>query len=321
MTDDERNELVDRLRGAVGTGDLDLDEMETRLDAVVRARTTGELERLRADLPDPRPAPPPVHAGRARLPALGNAVFRSHLVMWALVNAFLVGIWALTSPGGFFWPFFPAAGWGIGLGAHYVAAARYEAAKERRREVRGRRDAHQLGSAGSGAHRPPSRRYVAAMFVDVVGSTELNEALGDESWSQVRGSHRALLGDCFNAHGGHEVNAAGDGVLARFSDPADAARAAIEIQRRLADRRAGNGFAPSVRIGVHSGDVVDEGDDVVGSVVNLASRVTDAAEADQILVTEHVADHLPATLDTRDHGMYTLKGVSRPRHLLALVWQ
>lgn len=165
-----------------------------------------------------------------------------------------------------------------------------------------------------------TRRFVAAMFVDVVSSTELNETLGDEGWARVRDRHRELLRECFESGRGQEVSVAGDGVLARFDHPADAARCAIEIQRRLDRQRSDTGFAPSVRIGIHSGDVVAEGDDVIGQVVNLASRVTGAAEPDEILVTEHVADHLPAPLVTDGRGIHTLKGVSRPRHLLALRW-
>ena len=41
--------------------------------------------------------------------------FRSHLLVYILVNTFLVVIWLLTDPGGFFWPMFPIAGWGIGV--------------------------------------------------------------------------------------------------------------------------------------------------------------------------------------------------------------
>lgn len=50
-----------------------------------------------------------------------KAEFRTHLVIYVLVNAMLVAIWAVTS-GGFFWPIFPMLGWGIGLGAHAWAS-------------------------------------------------------------------------------------------------------------------------------------------------------------------------------------------------------
>ena len=167
----------------------------------------------------------------------------------------------------------------------------------------------------------PKSRYVVAMFVDVVGSTGLNEALGDTGWMRVRERLRETLGECFTREGGWVVNTAGDGILARFDHPNSAVCAAVEIQRRLAQERHESGFAPSVRIGIHSGDVVEDGDDLIGSVVNLASRVTGAAEPDQITVTEHVADHLDPSFDTEDRGIHSLKGVARPRHLLAVRWR
>lgn len=167
----------------------------------------------------------------------------------------------------------------------------------------------------------PARRYVVAMFVDVVGSTALNEALGDDRWASVRRSFRTLVDDCVSASGGWEANTTGDGVLARFDDPSAAANAAVELLRRLERQREETGFAPSVRVGIHSGDAMAEGDDIIGNVVNLAARVTDAADADEIFVTEHVADHLDDRHTTAGRGLHTLKGVARPRHLLALVWR
>ena len=159
------------------------------------------------------------------------------------------------------------------------------------------------------------------MFVDVVGSTSLNEALGDESWVRVREQLRALLAECFAREGGWEVNSAGDGILARFDHPNGAACAAVEVLRRLDQQREDTGFAPSVRVGIHSGDALEDGDDLIGTVINLAARVTSAAEPDQILVTEHVADHLDPSLHTEDRGIHSLRGISRPRHLLAVGWR
>lgn len=164
-------------------------------------------------------------------------------------------------------------------------------------------------------------RFVVAMFVDVVGSTTLNEALGDQQWVTVRRAFRTLVEEGVTAHGGWEVSTSGDGVLSRFADPAGAAGAAVRIMRELEQQRDGTGFAPSVRIGIHSGDAVEDGDDIIGNVVNLACRVCDAADRDQILVTEHVADHLDGRHTTRGTGLHTLKGIGRPRHLLSLDWR
>lgn len=324
-TNQDRDAVVERLREAVGQGALDLAELEGRLEAVYAARTVDQLAPLTADLPDTASPRRPAHQPSGLMAPFGNSAFQWHFAMWAMVNLFLVGIYVLTDPGGFFWPFFPAAGWGIGLGAHYLAARGHEQRKATRAEPRRRPGPLDAPPTPAPLRAAPGsdvqRQFVAAMFVDVVGSTELNEALGDEGWARVRDTHRTMLREVFADQRGHEVSVAGDGVLARFDHPVDAARAAIEIQRRLDGQRSRTGFAPSVRIGIHSGDVVADGDDVVGQVVNLASRVTGAADPDEIMVTEHVADHLPDSLVTADRGIHTLKGVSRPRHLLSLGWR
>lgn len=359
-SDDDRQQVVTRLRDAAGHGVLGLDELEDRIGAVYAAKTLPELAELTVDLPAPKaspPAPPPPEPAHP-VPALRNAGFQHHLTLYVLTIGMLIGIWML---GGFghFWPFYPAAGWGIGLGSHFMAVNRQPDDREREREQRERRreqmqrraerhaeqarrraDRHGMLPApptppipatwptppiptvgSSRDDRTRRTRFVVAMFVDVVGSTGLNEALGDDGWVRVRDRVRSLLSECFEREGGWEVNTAGDGVLARFDSPNGAVAAAIEVNRRLARQRDETGFAPSVRIGIHSGDVVEDGDDLIGSVVNLASRVTAAAEPDQIIVTEHVADHLEQSFVTEDRGIHSLKGVSRPRHLLAVRWR
>ena len=123
------------------------------------------------------------------------------------------------------------------------------------------------------------------------------------------------------SRGGQEIATAGDGFLICFDSPSDAVLAGVDIQRALTDERARDTNAPHARIGLHAGDVVDDGTDVLGHVVNLASRVSAIAEADEILITEPVADQLVGSLRVEDRGLRSLKGVSQPRHLLAVRWE
>lgn len=349
-SDRDRERVVARLRVATGDGVLDLDEFEERLAATYSARTLPELTAITADLPAPT-GDPGRRTGRTkhRRPlVLEDDEFRGHLTVYSLVIGMLIGIWLLGGAG-HFWPFYPAAGWGIGLGAHYQRAITHQRKRlakarslgislaeldereaqeraHRRREV-GQKVRGEVERRAPDEHRSPdappesSRRFVAALFVDVVNSTSLNEALGDERWLSVRRAYRALVDTCVSNNGGWEANSSGDGVLARFDHPEAATRAAVELLRRLEDRRRETGFAPSVRVGIHSGDAMDEDGDIIGTVVNLAARVTDAADVDEILVTEHVADHLESGFTTSGRGLHTLKGISRPRHLLAVEWR
>ncbi|MFN8041518.1 MAG: adenylate/guanylate cyclase domain-containing protein [Acidimicrobiales bacterium] len=176
-------------------------------------------------------------------------------------------------------------------------------------------------AAGADGEHRPVRRWVAVLFTDVVESTSLNQRLGDDAWAELLADHRRVVRAAVAAHEGVEVGTQGDGFLLRFESPEDAVRCAAALQTELASARD-RGDALEVRMGVHAGEVVHhDGDDVVGTVVNLAARVTDSAGPGEILVTEPVADHLPDDVVLVDRGLRQLKGFDRPRHLLAVVWQ
>ncbi len=188
---------------------------------------------------------------------------------------------------------------------------------------RSRRDA---GSRkGRWPRRGAPRHWVAVMFTDIVDSTRLNQQLGDEAWAEALASHRHAVRDAVADHGGLEVGTQGDGFLLRFESPDAAVGCASALQRRWSAARSAakptdGPSVPAVRIGIHAGEVVHDEDDLVGKVINLASRVTSVAEAHEILVTEQLADHLDEDVKLVDRGLKSLKGFDRPRHLLAVVW-
>lgn len=327
LSDVDRQRAIDVLQQETARGVLELDEFEERVGSVLEARTQADLEAVFADLGPVRPADD--GRRRRRVSALRDAGFRAHATVYGLTNGFLVGIWAMTDLGGFFWPFFPAGGWGIALGLHAagVRAAQRHRAKRPREGDEGHKGVHApppaavppAASAALGS--PSARRQVAVLFSDVVGSTRLNEALGDEGWRGVRRRHHELLEECFRSHGGTEVGAAGDGFLASFATPETAVRCAVDVQRRVAAERAATGFSPEVRIGIHCGEAIEDAGDLIGKVVNLAARVVGEADAGEIVVTEPVAERLGPDIELHDRGLRQLKGLDHPRHLLAVGWQ
>ena len=140
---------------------------------------------------------------------------------------------------------------------------------------------------------PPARGErspsTALLMSDIVDSTRLLDAMGDEAWAQVLRWHDNVLEDQFEAHGGRVVKHTGDGFLVAFDDEGSAVSCAVEIQRRLAAHRKQAGFAPQVRMGVNSGAITRTEDDVGGIEVHKAARVASAAEGDEILVSQGVA--------------------------------
>src|SRR4029078_12492297 len=90
----------------------------------------------------------------------------------------------------------------------------------------------------------PTRRVMKTfMFTDIVGSTNLVEALGDEAWETLLRWHDETLRGLFVAHQGEEVVATGDGFFVGFDSPEAALACAVAIQRRLAEHRQSAGFA------------------------------------------------------------------------------
>jgi class 3 adenylate cyclase len=157
------------------------------------------------------------------------------------------------------------------------------------------------------------------MFTDIVGSTSLAEALGDQAWERLLRWHdetlRALV-----AHGGGEiVNTTGDGFFVAFDSARRGIDCAVSIQRALAEHRANTGFAISVRIGLHAAEGNRRGSDYSGIGVHVASRVAALAAGGDILATAETLAELAevATSDVRD---VPVKGVSTPVRVAVVNW-
>lgn len=165
----------------------------------------------------------------------------------------------------------------------------------------------------------PARRVLKTfMFTDIVGSTNLVEALGDEAWDALLRWHDTTLREVFNAHQGNEVSATGDGFFVGFDSPELAIAAAVAIQRRLADHRAKNGFAPQVRIGLHASDASQVGANFRGRGVHEASRIAGLAAGSEILAS---AATVSAEVPTSAPRSVMLKGFSEPIDVVAVDWR
>jgi len=119
----------------------------------------------------------------------------------------------------------------------------------------------------------------ALMFTDIEGSTALAHEMGDDRWAQVLAEHDRTISDVASRHHGRVIKTLGDGALVAFDGARHALRSAVELQAEFAHQPV------SVRIGIHCGDVVHSGDDVIGATVNKAARVTAAAGGGQVVVS------------------------------------
>ncbi|HEV3363483.1 MAG TPA: AAA family ATPase, partial [Acidimicrobiia bacterium] len=169
------------------------------------------------------------------------------------------------------------------------------------------------------------RVTATVLFTDLVGSTELRGRLGEDAADELRRRHDQLLTEAVERHGGQVIKGLGDGIMATFAGTSDAVAAAVVIQQAI-DRvnRSGKVSEPlAVRVGLSSGDVVYEGDDVHGSPVIEASRLCAAAGGGEILAAEMV--RWLARSDARQRfagvGSLELKGLADPLPAVRVEWE
>jgi class 3 adenylate cyclase/tetratricopeptide (TPR) repeat protein len=129
---------------------------------------------------------------------------------------------------------------------------------------------------------------VVVMFTDLVGSTELLVALGEDRFDSVRDEHDSLVGGSIHTHHGQVVKHMGDGFMAVFPGAAEAIAAAAEIQRKISTRNESSDVGFDLRIGISAGDVAKRAGDYHGLAAVEAARLCAAAAGGQILASETV---------------------------------
>jgi class 3 adenylate cyclase len=165
-----------------------------------------------------------------------------------------------------------------------------------------------------------TRRVMATfMFTDIVKSTNLIEAIGDDAWDSLLRWHNETLRAMFNAHRGEEIDNPGDGFFVSFESPEAALACAVAIQRKLAEHRQTAGFAPQVRIGVHASSATQIGKSLAGKGVHEAARIASLANGGEILASVETA--AGSSYGVSSPRTLTLKGISEPMDVVQLDWK
>ncbi len=163
----------------------------------------------------------------------------------------------------------------------------------------------------------PSRQLSAIMFIDIVGYTALMQASEKEGIKKV-GQYRSIVEHLLIEYDGELLQHQGDGSLCIFRSSVGALKCAERIQHQVQQNTSLN-----IRIGVHVGDIVKDGNDYFGDGINIASRLESLGEAGSILFTERVYFDIQSHPDllTKYIGEYQFKNDNNPHHVYALANQ
>lgn len=174
-----------------------------------------------------------------------------------------------------------------------------------------RAESHDFGTEG----------FASIMFTDIVNSSPIAAALGDRAWGAIVSAHFQALREAVGDHGGHFVKSLGDGSLSSFVSARSALAAARAIQSCMAAQTSEPRLV--LRIGLHTGDVVQSENDFFGSVVNKAARITDCAGPGEVAVSDVTRAMVGETPDFifGNYELVQLKGFKGDHGLYKLQWQ
>jgi len=166
---------------------------------------------------------------------------------------------------------------------------------------------------GSRARSIPDTVLATVLFTDLVNSTQRAAELGDRDWRSLLERHHELVRMELARYRGIEVDTAGDGFFASFDGPARAISCAREIVERVPE------LDLEVRAGIHTGECERVGDKLAGLAVNVGARVSAAASAGEVLVSQTVKDLVAGSdIEFEDRGAHELKGVPGEWRLYAV---
>ena len=163
--------------------------------------------------------------------------------------------------------------------------------------------------------------FRAIMFTDLVDSTAMTQAIGDDAAMALLRSHDRIVDAAIVEHAGINVKHTGDGIMGSFVSSHAAVQAAIDIQRGLADLRELSGTSVPARVGISAGEPVTEEADLFGAAVQLAARLSGHGEDGDIWVSRPVRDLcVGKSLHFGDGCHVELKGFPEPVEIFPVAY-
>jgi TolB-like protein/class 3 adenylate cyclase len=164
------------------------------------------------------------------------------------------------------------------------------------------------------------RRLTAILAADVAGYSRLM-GLDEAGTARTLHEHRAAVDPIVAHYGGRIVKTTGDGVLLEFPSVVDAVECAVAVQAVMAERNQGVSADRRMlfRIGINLGDILIEGDDILGDGVNVAARLEGIAEPGGVYLSDDAYRQVRAkvAVEFTDFGEQKLKNIDRPVRVYA----
>ncbi|MGI9510188.1 MAG: type VI secretion protein IcmF/TssM N-terminal domain-containing protein [Geminicoccaceae bacterium] len=168
------------------------------------------------------------------------------------------------------------------------------------------------------------RRFAAILAADVVGFSKHMARDEERTLARLRGC-RQILGEEAAGRGGRVFSESGDAMLAEFGSPVEALRAAVAVQKMLAEKnqKEADGAPFLLRIGLNIGDVISDGDNLYGDEVNIASRIEGLAEPGGIALSRSVFTYVNRKIDYTFEKLdpQPLKNMDHPIDVYALKYE
>src|SRR5260221_3954051 len=161
-----------------------------------------------------------------------------------------------------------------------------------------------------------TRRLAAILAADVAGYSRLMGADEEDTLARLKVFRKSLVDPAIAAHRGRIVKTTGDGMLVEFASAVDAARAAVEVQRSMAEQNAAVPQDKRIefRIGIHVGDIIIDDNDIFGDGVNIAARLEGIAEPGGVCISDDAQRQIRGKIDIafEDIGPQDLKNITEP---------
>ena len=163
---------------------------------------------------------------------------------------------------------------------------------------------------------------VTLMLSDIADATVAADELGAERWEQLVSDHHLLVEQLVARHDGQVVRFQGDGFLASFGSAHAGLHAGVDLQRTFTGS-PGEHQSLSIRVGLHSGFILGNPEQMMGRNVVLAARIAAQAKGGEILVSSAAKEYTATDPSFRfeEHGEYHFKGLLGEHQLFSVLWR